>query len=191
MIMKRRTIRRFKQETIDKELLLKLVNAARFAPSGGNMQPLKYTIVDQPMQVETVFSLVKWAVYIAPEGAPKEGERPVAYLCVLVDTQIKNGGYELEAGAAIQNILLAACEEGIGSCWMGAIDRQAIKEQLGIGERYLLNSVIALGYEAERPICEEISEGSIKYYKDSEGVLHVPKRALEDIILPLPSSESV
>ena len=181
-ILKRRTIRKFNQKKIERPVLEKLINAARLAPSGANMQPLKYIIVDDADKVEEVFKHVKWAGYIAPAGNPGEGEKPVAYIGILVDTDIRSGGYELDIGAAAQNIFLTAEEEGIGTCWMGAIDRDAIKKALNIGEKYLLNTVVALGYPAESPVIVE-ENGSIKYFKDENGVLHVPKRKLSDIIV--------
>ena len=160
----------------------KLINAARLAPSAANMQPLKYAIIDDEVKVNQVFEHVKWAAYIAPEGTPSENERPTAFIAVLVDTEIKKNGYELDIGAAVQNILLTATEEGIGTCWMGAIDREKIREILKLPSQYILNSVIALGYQGENPVCED-ENGSIKYYKDKNGVLHVPKRKLKDIII--------
>jgi nitroreductase len=134
--------------------------------------------------VAEIFKHVKWAAYISPQGTPALNERPAAFIAVLVDTTIKTAGYELDIGAACQNIFLTAAEEGIGTCWMGAIDRNSIKEVLNIPETYVLNTVIALGYAAESPVFED-ENGSIKYYKDENGILHVPKRKLEDVILEI------
>ncbi len=188
LILKRRTIRKFRQDRIDRKILEKLVNAARFAPSGANLQPLKYVIVDEPEKVDAVFKHVRWAGYIAPEGNPREGETPVAYIIILNDPDIRKTGYELDAGAAAQNIMLTALEEGIGSCWLGSIDRDDIRRILNIPEKYVINTAIALGYPAESPVAEE-ENGSIKYYKDENGTLHVPKRKLEDIILKTDAQE--
>ena len=96
----------------------------------------------------------------------------------------KKNNYELDVGAAAQNIFLTAWEEGIGTCWIGAFDKDAVREILNIDERYIINTVVALGYMAEKPVVED-EKGSIKYYKDENGVLHVPKRKLDDIILKL------
>ena len=182
LILKRRTIRKFKQQSIERATLEKLINAARLAPSAANLQPLKYKIVDDTDTVKKVFENVKWAGYISPAGNPLEGETPVAFIGILVDAEISKGDCGLDIGAAAQSIFLTALEEGIGTCWMGAIDRAQIREILSIPERYVLNTVIALGYPMESPVYEN-ENGSIKYYKDHDGVLHVPKRKLEDIIL--------
>lgn len=182
IIKKRRTIRKFKQERIDRALLEKLIDAARLAPSASNLQPLKYIIVDSGDKTEEVFKNVKWAGYIAPHGNPAENEKPVAYIIILADTEIRKSGWERDAGAAVGNILLTAAEEGIGTCWIGSINRDEVRKQFNIPERYQIDSLIALGYEAEHPVVED-ENGSIKYYKDESGVLHVPKRKLKDIII--------
>lgn len=178
----RRTIRKFKQQLVERKLLEKYVDAARLAPTTSNMQPLKFMIVDNPHKAAAVFEHVKWAGYIAPAGNPKEGERPVAFIVILADTEIKKAGYELDAGAAAQSIFLTAWEDGIGTCWMGAIDRDKIREVLSIPEQYVINTVVALGYMAEHPVAEDIQD-SVKYYKDGQGVLHVPKRTLKEILI--------
>ena len=184
VITSRRTVRKFKQEKIKEALLMKMIDGARLAPSAANKQPLKYRIVNQEEEVKAVFDYTKWAGYIAPDGTPKADEEPVAFIVVLGDTDIRKSGFELDAGAAIQNILLVAKEEGIGSCWIGSINREKIREALNIPISLTLISVIALGYEGEWPVTED-EAGSIKYYKGSDDVLHVPKRKLKDIIVKL------
>jgi len=182
IIKKRRTIRKFKQEKIERALLEKFVDAARVAPSGSNLQPLKYIITDSDDQTEEVFKNVKWAGYIAPHGNPGENEKPVAYIIILADTEIRKTGGERDAGAAMENIILAAAEEGIGTCWIGSINRDELMKYFNIPEKYQIDSLVALGYPAEHPVVED-ENGSIKYYKDENGVLHVPKRKLEDVII--------
>jgi nitroreductase len=121
LALMRRTIRKFQQKRIDRDLLVKLINAARYSPSFANLQPVKYVIVNEDATVQQLFKYVKWAGYISPLGNPAEGERPVAFLVLLADTQISKQNYEQDIGAAAQTIFLTALEEGIGTCWMGAI----------------------------------------------------------------------
>lgn len=179
---KRRTIRKFKQDKLENELLLSFIDAARLAPSASNMQPIKYKVINNAESVNKLFPSLKWAGYIAPNGNPAAGEEPTAYIVILVDTKIRNSGYELDIGAAAQTIMLCAQEKGIGTCWLGAIDRDAIRKDFNIGDEYTINTVIALGYPLEEPQTE-VENGSIKYYKDENGKLHVPKRKLEDILV--------
>src|SRR5690242_1331989 len=100
LILNRRTIRKFKQQPIERVVLEKLINAARLAPSAANKQPLKYKIVDDPATVNKVFENVRWANYITPAGNPGEGETPVAFIAILIDTEITKGECGSDIGAA-------------------------------------------------------------------------------------------
>ena len=86
----------------------------------------------------------------------------------------------MDAAAAVENILLTAWDEGVGTCWLKSVDRQRVREMLSIPGDVTVDSVIALGYPNEQPVVEE-TQGSIKYWKDEEGVLHVPKRSVEEV----------
>lgn len=176
----RRTMRKFKSTPIEYENLKTLINYARLAPFAANIQALKYKIVTGDDICAQIFQHIRWAGYL-PDGAPKDGEKPTAYIAVLGDTEIKKN-FETDAGAAIQSILLGAWEMGIGACWMGAIDRPEISELLNIPEKFSLLYIITLGYADEKSHECEYS-GSPKYYYDENKVLNVPKLSLEDIIL--------
>jgi nitroreductase len=181
IIVSRRTIRQFKPVPVARSLLKKLANAARLAPSAGNLQPLEFIIVDDRAICGEIFSCLRWAGYISPEGNPKPGNEPRAYIVTLVNLGVREKGYECDVGAALENMILAAWEEGLGSCWLISIDRHKIIEILRIPEGHKVECVLALGYPAEEPIAEEI-KNSVKYWKDTKGVLHVPKRDLKTIL---------
>lgn len=180
-VLKRRSIRKFKQKRIPLAILKELVNAARVAPQASNFQPMKYIIVEDEMLVKSVFTTISWAGYIRPAGNPNPGEEPAAYIVALCDKQIRSSGYDVDAGSAIENILLTAVEQEIGTCWLGAINKDKLRQILEIPDKYEIHTMVALGYPAETPIIED-EKGSIKYYKDENGVLHVPKRKLTDIM---------
>lgn len=180
-ITTRRTIRQFGPEPVPRPLLEQMVNAGRLAPSAANRQPLEFIVVDQENLCREIFPCLKWASYIAPAGNPRPGQEPKAYIVVLVDLRIREKAYEWDSGAAIENILLTAWEAGVGSCWIISADKPAIGSLLGIPESYRVDSVIALGYPAEAPVVEDLTD-SVEYWKDESGILHVPKRTLENVI---------
>ena len=181
-IIKRRSIRRFKDMPIPYEILNKCINAARVAPSAANLQPLEYVVVDGEQLLDIVFDTLKWANYISPSGNPPPGERPRAYIVVLNNSNIRTDGFEYDVGLAVGSILLVALlEEGLGTCCIGSIDRAKLMEILNVPSNYKVALVVALGYSKESPIEEEF-EGSIKYWQDESNVLHVPKRKLGDIL---------
>ena len=181
IVLKRRSVRRFKQKPIPLDTLKKLVNAARVAPSAANLQPLKYIIVKKKDLVKEVFTTLKWAAYITPKGNPPEGQRPVAYIVVLADTKISKKGYEIDVGTAVENIVLVAWNEGIGSCLIGSIDKKRLRNLLRIPVHLEIALVIALGLPNEYPVMEEMTD-TLKYWRDESGVHHVPKRRLGDIL---------
>jgi nitroreductase len=181
LIVSRRSIRQFLPKPVSRDILGDVVNAGRLAPSAANRQPLEFIVVDEENKKKLVFPCLKWAGYIAPDGNPKPGQEPQAYVVVLVNTDIREKGFEWDSGAAIENMILAAWEKGIGSCWIISMDKEHIKELLGVPDSHKVDSVIALGYPAETPVIEDMEE-SIKYWKDEQGCLHVPKRKLEDVI---------
>ncbi|MFW6121400.1 MAG: nitroreductase family protein [Petrotogales bacterium] len=179
-ILSRRSIRRFQQKQIDIDVLKKLVNAGRLAPSAANLQPLEYFIVNEKNLCGKIFETLSWAGYIKPKWRPSKEERPTAYIIVLV-TDINNKYYLRDAGFATENIVLAAEEENIGSCVLCKIDRNKIRKILKIPEKLEIDSVVALGYKAEQPVVEDMKD-SVKYWRDENMVLHVPKRKLENIL---------
>ena len=181
LIEKRRTIRKFSQKSVDGKLLEKYIELASIAPSGANLQPLKYIAVSSSEYAEKLFPLVKWAGYLAPDYNPKEGERPTAYIIVLGDSNIRENGYDMDVGAAVEHIILAALEDGIGSCWMGSVDRPEVAKLFEVPEELKISCVIAMGYPAEEPRKTEVKDGNIKYYLEGN-TLCVPKRDKDEII---------
>lgn len=181
IILSRRTIRQFKSDAIPDALLENLVNVARLAPSASNRQPLEFLIVSDPYVCKEVFPHLKWAAYIAPAGNPRPGQEPTAYVVVLVNPQVRDKGYEWDAGAAIENMIITAWSRGVGSCWLLSIDREAIRAVVGIPDSYRIDSVLALGYPSEEPVVDDLTD-SVEYWKDDNGRLHVPKRSLQKVI---------
>lgn len=183
LIKSRRSVRFFEQEAIAREDLLELIEAARCAPSAANRQPLEYIIVDEAAVVEKVFEQLAWAAAVQPRRNPPAGSRPVAHIVVLVNEEVALPGYgKVDAAAAIENILLAAHAKGIGSCWLGSVNRDKVRGMLGIGEKMAIDSVVALGRPAEEPVMEDARGGEVTYYLDGENRLHVPKRVMDNIV---------
>ncbi len=180
-ICRRRSIRRFKQDPVPAETLDRLVEAARLAPSGANLQPCEFLVVDDTALIPRVFELLQWAGYIRPAGTPGAGEQPVSYLIVLINHERKEQGGRHDAAAAIENILLAAVGEGLGTCWIGSVDRTRLAALINMPGTYEIDSVIALGKPAEDPALEEMAD-NVRYWKDEDGRLHVPRRPLLDIL---------
>jgi len=180
VIVSRRTIRRFTQKPVDPGLLRTFVNAARLAPSAANLQPLEYIVVTEKNLCAQLFETLAWAAYIQPKWTPSEHERPTAYIVILVN-DTKNPYYHRDVGLASANIVLAAEAEGLGSCILCNIDKKKIQRMFMIPSVLAVDSVIALGYKAEKSVVEDMDD-SVVYWRDEKEILHVPKRRLEDVI---------
>lgn len=182
-IEKRRTIRKFTDKVIDKADLHELIDCARLAAYGANLQPLKFRCVTEKDEVEAVFQNIKWAGYLS-DGTPKAGEKPNAYIAILGDTQIKkNGDFEIDAGAAVTTMMLRATELNLATCWFGSIDRKQIPGILDIPENLKLLYILAVGEAGQESIVCDMKDGDVKYFMGENGVLNVPKRSLEEIII--------
>lgn len=185
-IRKRRTIRLFQDRPVDRGDLLDLADLARRSPSAANKQPLEYLIVDDKGPVGRLFDFLAWAGYIQPKRNPPAGKRPTAYIVVLIDKARTIGDYApVDAGAAVQTILLAACAKGLGACWIGSVQRDPVRLLLSIPDTHEIHSVVALGYPDEDPVMEDMEDedpNAIKYFLDDSDRLHVPKRSLEAIV---------
>ncbi len=183
LILKRRSIRRFKNIAIPYEILEKCVDAARLAPCGANRQPLEYIIVDDEQLLPKIFDMLGWARSIWPARYPPPGHRPTAYIVALIKKvlEYRESTGPTDAAIAAENMTLVALEEGIGSCVFGFVDKDSLRELLNIPEDYIISLVLALGYPDESPVVEEFKE-SPQYWVDKNNVLHIPKRELKDIL---------
>ena len=184
VIYKRRTIRRFKQDPIPLETLKKLIDYARVAPVGSNIQALEYVIVNGEEMAEIMFSLVRFAGSLPKEQKPTIENKPMAYIIILVNTDIKKSFFEYDIGAAVENILLGAITFGLGCCWMASINGRKIRSLLEIPDNYQIVQLISMGFPDEESVTEPYSD-SFKYWKDENGKMHVPKRTLDDIIFKI------
>jgi nitroreductase len=184
IIQKSRSIRRFYQDVpVGMDTLRELVDLARLSPSGANLQPLKYLLSNQPERNAIIFAHLAWAAYLQDWPGPVEGERPAAYILVLGDTAITKS-FGCDHGIAAQSIMLGAAEHGLGGCIMSSIRRAELAAALELPPQYEILLALSLGKPKEQVVIEPIGpDGSVKYWRDAQHVHHVPKRALEDIIL--------
>jgi nitroreductase len=184
LILQNRACRRFYQEfIIELETLRELVDLARCSASGGNRQPLKYMLACDLEKNALIFQTLGWASALRDWPGPAEGERPSAYIIILLDTEVLKST-NCDHGIAAQSILLGAREKGLGGCMMAGIKRNELSEALGIPPRYEILLVLSLGKPKETVVIETVGpDGAIEYWRDGEGIHHVPKRRLDDIII--------
>ena len=178
----RRTYRRFEQRPVDHAIAAEILEAARIASCGANRQTLKYVLVESPAMVAKMQPLVHWAAYLPPEqGCPAPDETPVLFIAVCQDESLP-GANDTDAGLALGSMTAAAWAHGVGSCIMGAINKPALSELLGIAAPDKLAFMVALGYPTHAArVVPMTEETGIKYYLDENGDYCVPKRSVEEL----------
>jgi len=149
LIKDRRSIREYIKRDIPYEDILEIIDAARWAPSSGNLQNWYFIIIKNKESINKIAEatgqeFVKNAntiIVVCSDDKLVEniyGERGKFYA-------IQN------VAAAIQNMLLAATEKGIGTCWVGAFDENKVKEVAQIPKDMSVHAIITLGYYSKKP----------------------------------------
>lgn len=185
LVHKNRSRRRFDESfRVDYRILEELVNLARLSASGANKQPLKFLLFNSKEDCERIFPSAVWAGYLKEWPGPEPGERPSAYIIILGDTSVSDS-FGVDHGIAAQSIMLGATNEGLGGCIIASIRREELRKELGIPGRYEILLILALGKPVENVVVEDIKNGDVKYWRDSENTHHVPKRPLSELILKL------
>lgn len=184
LVAMNRSYRRFNQnESISRETLVELIELARLSASAANLQPLKYILSSDAEMNARIFPALAWAGYLKDWPGPDDGERPSAYIVILGDTRISKS-FGCDQGIVCQSMLLGAVERGLGGCIFASIDRDKLRSTLSIPDYFEILLVVALGQPIEKVVVEDIgTDGDIKYYRDADGVHHVPKRSLEELII--------
>jgi nitroreductase len=184
LIRKNRSCRRFCQDhPVNPDTLRDLVDLARCSASAANRQPLKYVLSTAPEANAAIFTCLGWAGYLKDWAGPAEGERPSAYIVICGDTRITTH-FDCDHGIAAQSILLGAREAGLAGCMIGNIRRKKLQPLLNIDPALDILLVLAMGKPAEAARLIPVgTDGDIRYFRDEEGIHHVPKRSLDDIIV--------
>lgn len=151
----RRSIRDYSKNRIDENVLNKVMEAARIAPSGSNRQPWKFIIIKDNALKEKLVPLCHNQAFIA--------QAPVVIVACSLKIQSNRGKYMgifsvlLDVAIAVDHLTLAARNEGLGTCWIGAFENDAIKTLLGIPEENNIVALTPLGYPNDNKAFSEVS----------------------------------
>ena len=175
-IESRRSIRRFTQQPISREILEKLVEVSRLYASGRNFQPIRFGIVSQKENTDKLFPLLKWAGYL-PDFTITQEQRPTAYIVLCAE---KPTTCQFDVGAASTSIMLAAREYGLQTCCLMSFQAEPLRQLLDLRSDLQPAMVIALGYPAQESRAVS-QEGDCKYFETPDGVLNVPKLSAQSV----------
>lgn len=184
LIVKNRSCRRFHQDQpVSRGTLEALVELARLSASAANLQPLRFILSCNPDKNSQIFSSLGWAGYLSDWPGPAVGEQPAAYIIILGDvSSTRYLGFD--CGIAAQSMLLGARDQGLAGCMIANVNRKKLRVLLDIPNSFKIPLVLAIGKPKETVTIESMGpDSNVKYWRDSKGVHHVPKRSLSDLIL--------
>ena len=140
VLEKRRSVRRYRETPVPRESILRVLEAARLAPSAGHRQPWHFIVVEDEAARERLAGRSGWAA-----------KAPVMIVGV-ADPVASPSWYMNDMGIAFEHIVLAATSLGLGTCWMGQTRRDAeVKEILGIPDELRVIALTPLGEPDETP----------------------------------------
>ncbi len=154
LCQRRRSVRRFSEQPVEREKLKLCLEAARLAPSADNGQPWRFLVFDQPEKKRALADAVFTGVFAASRHFARA---PVLVALLIKESFLINrlgGGAAgtpfqfVDAGIAGEHFVLAAAEQGLGTCWIGWFDTRALLKHLGLKRGYRAVALIAVGYPA-------------------------------------------
>ncbi len=154
IILKRRSIRRYKPDPVPNQSIKKLVEACRWAPSGGNRQPWRLILIRDPKIIKLVKAFAPGLIGTLP---------PLMIAVCAHATDESNKITIMDVAMATENMLLTATALGLGACLIGSFNEAAVREILEIPSEVRLMLLMTVGYPAETPnppqkkLCDEIA----------------------------------
>lgn len=155
IIKQRKSVRKYLDKPVEREKIIRCVEAARLAPSADNVQPWRFIVIDQPDLKLEFCNAVCSGIY-RPTYFIRNAPVIIVVLAKLdiianrIGKQIQGTSfYLLDLGIACEHLVLQAQELGIGTCWIGWFNAKRAKKVLHIPWKYKVISLIAMGYPAE------------------------------------------
>jgi len=141
-IRKRQSVRDYEDKPVPEEKLRNVLEAARLAPSANNRQPWKFVVVKERKQRQELTRAANGQTFI--------GEAPIIIAAVATNPEhIMTCGvpsYAVDLAIAVDHMTLAAVDEGLGTCWIGAFSQQKVREILRIPAKYRVVTLLPLGF---------------------------------------------
>jgi nitroreductase len=146
-IAARRSIRSYQDKPVEEAKLMRILEAARKAPSARNRQEWKFCLVRDKETRQKLMVAAKNQAFV--------GEAPVVIAACAVDTEAVMAcgqlAYPIDVAIAVDHMTLIAVEEGLGTCWVGAFLEDQVKQVLGIPANVRVVQLLALGYPKSAP----------------------------------------
>ncbi len=165
VIKKRYSVREYASRPVPDDKLARILEAARLAPTASNRQQLKLIVVKD--------ANTRKALMGAANNQDHVGQAPLIIAAVAVDPErmmpCDVPAYAVDLAIVIEHMVLAATNEGLGTCWIGAFSQEKARKALGVPDKYKVVTVLPLGYpakdgapRAKKPLEEIVCYESLK-----------------------------
>lgn len=160
-IFERRSVRQYIDKPVETEKLQNVLKAAMYAPSAHNKQPWHFIVFDSKEKISDLRKLHPW-------GHPMDTAPIVIMVCGDTELEAEKGFYYTDCAASVENMLLAAKEQGLDTCWMGIfpnVEREKeFAKHLYLPSNIKPYALVSLGYSnAERSVPQRFHEDKIHY----------------------------
>ena len=151
VIKKRYSCRKYQKQIVEDEKIMRLIEAARLAPSAKNRQEWRFIVVKDEKKRKALAHAAKEQEFIA--------EAPVIIVCCAVTNYhmmaCGQHCYPIDVAIAIEHVVLQAVEEGLAACWIGAFYEYPVKKLLGIPDGIRVVELLTIGYPADESHAKE------------------------------------
>jgi len=146
-IKTRRSVRAYRDYPVSEESLNKILEAGRFAPSAHNAQDYKFIVVQDPKRIKALSKAALEQKFIA------EAPAVIVGVSLSPEYSLSSGvpAYAVDLAIALDHMTLAAVEEKLGTCWIGAFSQEEVKKILDIPEKYKVVALLTLGTPYDEP----------------------------------------
>lgn len=182
LLRKNRSHRAFDTSyTVAMRQLETIVSVNAKLPSGRNAQTLRFKLLDAQGGGEDFCRFLHLGGYLPELHLPVPGTEPKAFI-IVCSTEPESPIVDIDLGISLQSMALKAVEIGLNALIVRAYNKKEIKEALGLPSDPL--AVLAIGKGTETIVLDEVPAGSdLRYYRDADGVHHVPKIAVADLLI--------
>ena len=145
-IRARRSVRSYRSDAVPEEVLKRILEAARLAPSARNRQEWRFVAVTDGEKIAALAEAANGQSFVA--------EAPVVLAFCATRMHVMGCGVDagvVDTSIPFSYVTLAAVAEGLGTCWLGAFDQERVRELLGAPDDVLVVGITPLGYPAETP----------------------------------------
>ena len=137
----RKSVRSYRSTPVPREIIEKVFEAARLAPSSGTIQPWHFIVVEDKNRRVRIAKGCRYGRFLA---------RSPVVIAACGDVKASPRWYAIETAVALEHVVLAATALGLGTCWIGRFNQEDIREVLKIPENLEIVALLALGYPRRR-----------------------------------------